>query len=132
MNPLRILIVDDSKVSVETLKILLELRGHEVTPAHSAKDAQIIAKKLRFDVIILDYYMDVKVNGLEMLAWLRNEGITTPTMLASAIDEDRLRELKDKAIQFALGPALFVGKPQDASLLITEIESLAQGKGANV
>jgi CheY-like chemotaxis protein len=50
----RVLIVDDNRDSVRTLKRLLETLGHEVHSAHDGQEALAAAEACRPEVILLD------------------------------------------------------------------------------
>jgi CheY-like chemotaxis protein/two-component sensor histidine kinase len=50
----RILVVEDSKDAAEALRVLLELRGHEVRVAHTGPQGVAAAKEWRPDVVLCD------------------------------------------------------------------------------
>lgn len=54
----KIMIVDDDKKFLETLKETLILSGYETIAVNNSSDALDVAKKLKPDVILLDLKMD--------------------------------------------------------------------------
>jgi two-component system CheB/CheR fusion protein len=70
--PLRILVADDNRDSAETLKMLLELSGHDVLLAHSGSEALETATRARPDVGIFDIGMP-DLNGYALAERIRHE-----------------------------------------------------------
>jgi signal transduction histidine kinase len=71
-QPVRILVVDDSKDTAESLALLLRLEGHEVRMAHDAPAALEIAQLFRPEVAILDIGLP-KIDGYELGRRLRDQ-----------------------------------------------------------
>lgn len=69
---LRILVVDDNRDSAETLSMLLELMGNEVTVAYDGEQALTIANEIKPDVVLLDIGLP-KMNGYEVARQIRQE-----------------------------------------------------------
>jgi DNA-binding response OmpR family regulator len=53
-RPLKILVVDDDRDMVATLKVILGDEGHEVWGAYRAGDAKIAFERFKPDVVLLD------------------------------------------------------------------------------
>ena len=70
----RILVVDDSVDSAETLGELLKIWGHDVRLAHDGPGAVDAARDYRPDVILLDIGLP-GMDGFAVAAQLREEGI---------------------------------------------------------
>jgi signal transduction histidine kinase len=70
--PLRILVVDDNRDSAETLSMLLELMGNEITVAYDGEEALARAKEMKPDVVLLDIGLP-KMNGYEVARRIRQE-----------------------------------------------------------
>jgi CheY-like chemotaxis protein len=68
----RILVVDDNRDAAESLKMLLDLDGHEVHAAHDGERALEIAVTVKPEVMLLDIGMP-KVNGYEVAMRVRSE-----------------------------------------------------------
>lgn len=89
MTKLRILIADDDADMRALLRAALAADGHEVTEAANGREA--LDEILRpLDLIVTDVRMP-GVNGLSLLAGLRACGCTTPVIVISAYDGERLR-----------------------------------------
>ncbi len=69
---LRILVVDDNRDSAETLSMLLELMGHEMSVAYDGEQALVMAKEIKPDVVLLDIGLP-KLNGYEVAQQIRQE-----------------------------------------------------------
>ncbi len=67
---LRILIVDDSADSADSMAELLTVLGHEARPAYSGVQALDMMRSFTPDVVLLDLEMP-DMNGFEVLAVLR-------------------------------------------------------------
>ena len=79
--------IDDETMITQSIGLVLEGLGYDVTTADSALDGlkQIDSGK-EFDCIITDFAMP-RINGLEFLAKLRKRQITTPTIMCSGYFE---------------------------------------------
>ena len=66
---MRILLADDDNVFCNTTAAVLKKEGHETVCAYSEKEAneRLNAEGLRFDVAILDMYMDNDDSGLRLV-----------------------------------------------------------------
>jgi CheY-like chemotaxis protein len=70
--PLRILVVDDNRDSAETLTMLLELMGNEMSAAYDGEQAVAIANEIKPDVVLLDIGLP-KMNGYEVARQIRQQ-----------------------------------------------------------
>lgn len=90
----RILVVDDNEDTAESLGMILELSGHEVTLAHDGEQALALAAELRPEVVLLDIGLP-KVDGYEVARRLRlnpdNEGMLVVAVTGYGKEEDRYR-----------------------------------------
>ena len=115
-----ILIVDDSRTTLEVIKVHLMSLGYEFVSAANAADAYELARQLHPDVIISDLAMPV-MNGIELCQRIRAdpELQTIPFVVVTAKKEDHIR--RDA---FAAGVDGFVRKPIEPArlrLLVTEL-----------
>ena len=92
----RVLVVDDSVDSAETIAELLRLWGHDVCIAHDGEEALRRAREILPDVVLLDIGLP-GLDGYAVAAQLRSEGL--PKRLLVAItgyseldDRDRMKE----------------------------------------
>jgi CheY-like chemotaxis protein len=70
----RILVVDDSIDSAETLGELLKIWGHDVRLAHDGESALDVAREYRPEVILLDIGLP-GMDGFAVATALRKDGI---------------------------------------------------------
>jgi PAS domain S-box-containing protein len=70
--PRRVLVVDDSADAAESLRMLLQARGHEVRTAHDGSAALRAAEEFQPDVVLLDIGLP-HMDGYEVARRLRDE-----------------------------------------------------------
>lgn len=103
MTRSRILVVDDDLDHAESLAVILEMEGHEVTVAGSGEEALEKFSAGEFDLSFLDLKLP-GMNGVEVLAEMRRRrpgsravlmtGYRVEQLIAQAIDEGALRVLR--------------------------------------
>jgi len=112
---IKILIADDEKEFVETLAQRLEMRDFSVTTVCSGDGAIEIAKKINFDVIILDVNMP-EVTGIDALKQIKKAKPLVPIIMLTG------EATVDNAIQgMKLGAFDFLMKPADTDSLAEKI-----------
>ncbi len=91
---LRILVVEDNRDSAESLRLLLQLFGHEVSVAYSGTEGVQAAKRLHPDVVLCDIGLP-GMDGYGVVGELRRdpETATTPAIAVTGYgaEEDRRR-----------------------------------------
>src|SRR5207249_3335862 len=106
----RILIVDDEANVRLNYRVTLETEGYEVFEAPSATSAleQLVARS--FSLAILDLRLPA-MDGLQLLAKMREVGITVPAMIVTAYSDvpHAVQAMKLGAIDFLQKPL----RPQD-------------------
>ena len=80
---MKLLIAEDEKDLAEALSFFLEKNLYTVDTVHNGADAYEYASTGAYDAIILDIMMP-KLNGLQVLSRLREDGVATPVMLLTA------------------------------------------------
>ena len=76
-NITKVLVVDDEKLVLNTVRISLEqLDGFEVLSASSGKEGLELARSESPDIIILDIYLPPGISGAEVCRKLRSDPIT--------------------------------------------------------
>lgn len=82
----KILLVDDHKLGLAARRSVLEELGHTVVTASNGQAAYELAKADSYDVLITDWRMP-KMDGLELIRQLREEGYASPIVLLSGFAE---------------------------------------------
>ena len=114
----RILIVDDEPNVRLNYRITLELEGYEVFEAGSAALALEELLQRSFAIAILDMRMP-GMDGLQLLAKMREVGITVPAMIVTAYSDvpHAVKAMKLGAIDFLQKPL----RPEDLRRIVAEI-----------
>lgn len=82
-----ILVIDDDESMRFMLQSKLFASGYNVTLAASGSHAQqIFSTGKEFDLILCDLKMPLK-NGIDVLKFLREKGVTTPTIIVTGFPE---------------------------------------------
>jgi two-component system alkaline phosphatase synthesis response regulator PhoP len=118
MNHARILLVEDEPNLRRTLTDLLRSDGYLVENSGDGIEAQELAMKNPFDVIILDVMLPSR-NGFEVCRRLRENGINTPVLMLTARSE-----LTNKVQGFKSGSDDYLTKPFETPELEARIEAL--------
>jgi CheY-like chemotaxis protein len=95
--PCRVLVVDDSVDSAETIAELLRIWGHEVSTAHDGPQALAVAREKKPEVILLDIGLP-EMDGYEVARQLRAESLGGRLLIAlTGYSGDSDRELVKQA-----------------------------------
>ncbi|MCI0425293.1 MAG: response regulator [Actinobacteria bacterium] len=105
MEKKRILVADDSETITTLLTTALESGGYLVTTATDGYETYELGKTGVFDLVILDQLMPGLL-GLEVIDRWQAEGVTTPVIVLSGVDDDRT-----VVDSFDRGAVDFVRKP---------------------
>ncbi|KRG77066.1 transcriptional regulator [Stenotrophomonas chelatiphaga] len=91
----RVLTIEDDAVTAEEIATELRSHGFEVELAADGIAGLALARHGGYDVITLDRMLP-GLDGLAVVARLRNEGITTPVLMISALSDvdERVRGLR--------------------------------------
>ena len=85
-TPALILLVDDNPDGVMARRSVLEELGYRVVTAGCGSDALKSIEETSFDLVITDYRMS-PVDGLELIAGLRNRDYRNPIILLTGFAE---------------------------------------------
>jgi diguanylate cyclase (GGDEF)-like protein len=120
----RVLMVEDSRLSLEVYAQRLERRGYAVSSAVSAEEARVRLDEAQPDIVLLDVFMP-KVSGFEFLRELRSSPrtSTTPVILISA-----LSDTKHIVEGLELGANDYVTKPIVMPILTARMEALLRSQ----
>ncbi|MGB9737149.1 MAG: response regulator [Chloroflexus aggregans] len=114
---MRILIVDDESSTRSTLqRLMAKLRNAKIDMANNGADGLKLARQHWYDLIITDYHMP-KMDGIDLIYTLRQEGYMIPMVLISG----------DPAVggyAVSAGANLFLHKPIDIDDLRTMLDML--------
>jgi DNA-binding response OmpR family regulator len=113
----RILVVDDEKKTVESIRLYLEHGGFDVAVAYNGTQALEEAERERPDLVILDLMLP-RVDGLEVCRRLRATSAVPIIMVtARAAEDDRLAGLE-------LGADDYVTKPFSPRELVARVRTV--------
>ena len=119
---IRVLLVDDERIFVESLTKVLKRRGMEVKAAFDGLSAIKLLSVEEPDVIVLDLRMP-GMDGLAVLEEIRAKDNLTPVILLTGnLDIDRVVQVMDR------GVALVLLKPCPIETLVSAIENASESK----
>jgi DNA-binding response OmpR family regulator len=103
-----ILVVEDEQKMARALQEGLEADDYAVSVAHTGEEGFYLSQSRPFDMMILDVMLPGR-DGFEILATLRQRGMTTPVLLLTSRDtlEDRVRGLDLGADDYLVKPFAF-------------------------
>jgi PAS domain S-box-containing protein len=122
---LSILVVDDNHDSAETLSLLLEMLGYEVSVAHDGEEALAKAIELRPDVVLLDIGLP-KLNGYDVARQIRLEPWGSTPMLVAITGWG---QAEDKDFSREAGFDHHLVKPVEADTLLSLIQKRKSAAG---
>ena len=118
----RMLLVEDSRDTLEMLRIVFESRGHAVVACESAEDALRVAEAGRFDIIVSDIGLP-RIDGYELIGRLRGlphlRGVPAVALTGYAGP-------RDAEAARAAGYDAHVPKPVDPSALAEQVAQLVK------
>jgi DNA-binding response OmpR family regulator len=105
-----VLVVEDDPVTSREIEAALQDHGFQVTCTDNGRDGLVKAVSDDFDVIVLDRMLPGALDGLGMLTALRASGITTPTLILSALSalDERVRGLRAGGDDYLTKPFEFI------------------------
>jgi DNA-binding response OmpR family regulator len=92
----KVLVVEDDEQTLEEIIVALTDHGCTVESAQTGRDGLVLAAANGYDAIVLDRMLRGGLEGLGMLAVLRNAGVQTPVLILSALSavDERVRGLR--------------------------------------
>jgi len=105
---MRILVVEDDKKVAGFIKKGLEEETYAADVAYDGEDGLHLGSEGQYDLVILDIMLP-KIDGLEILSQLRDQGRDTPILLLTAKDavDDRVTGLNKGADDYLTKPFAF-------------------------
>jgi len=99
-----ILVVDDDKKTVDLIQLYLEQENYKVQKAYDGKDALLLARTHRPDLVVLDLMLPT-IDGLELCRLLRMESdIPVIVLTARTTEDDKLKGLESGADDYLTKP----------------------------
>jgi CheY-like chemotaxis protein len=120
--PVRILIVDDVRLVLTSLRRLLERAGFEVEAAESGAEALATLERASVDVVVSDFMMP-GMNGIELL---REVAGRWPRVRRAMLTAQAEKELLDRALADGLLHAAFQ-KPWNNQELVDALKRVFHG-----
>lgn len=119
-----VLIVDDEKDIVETLKFILESEGHNCIVAYDGEEALNLAKTKTPDLIVLDVMLP-KINGYKVCRLLKFDSNykEIPILMVTARTQE-----EDKIIGEETGANEYVTKPFDIETILSLVKKYLEQK----
>ena len=123
---MKILLIEDEPKTLLSLRQGLEENGIEVDIAYDGMIGKHLAKKNQYQIIVSDIIMP-GINGLQMSKELRQEGITTPILMLTA-----LGSIEEKLMGFDAGADDYLVKPFEFKELLARLRALTKRYTDNV
>lgn len=127
-NAKKILVIDDNKVVLHAMMLMLSAKGHKVSTAESGADAIRCLRTDKPDLILLDLDFPPDLenvsgafrDGFLILDWARRmcDAEKIPAIIVSSLDPETY-----KAHAQAAGIPTFFRKPADKEQLLAAIEA---------
>ena len=128
-NAADILIIEDDKDIVDTMRIILESKAYQVRAAYNGKEGYAEIEKKIPDVIILDVMMSTDTEGFDLAYKLQRnpEYKNIPILMLTSFPQRMAEEVPEK-FQHILGEdwpvTMFFEKPIDPEKLLSAIEDI--------
>ena len=117
---MKILVIEDDREAASYLNKAFGEAGHSVELAHDGEEGLAVARDGEFDVMIVDRMLP-KMDGLTVLAQLRQGNDPTPALILSA-----LGEVDDRVTGLRAGGDDYLTKPYAFAELLARAEALGR------
>jgi len=117
---MRILIIEDDREAANYIRKGLKESGHVVDHAADGEEGLAMGRSAEYDILVVDRMLP-KLDGLSVIESLRDEGVSSPVLILSALGEvdHRVEGLK-------AGGDDYLVKPYAFAELLARIEALAR------
>ena len=92
----RVLLVEDDRQLATMLEEVLTDEGYVVDVARDGQRGLHLGLTRTYDLVVLDRGLPA-IEGLDLLARLRGRGVTTPTLVLSALGADRRARFSEQS-----------------------------------
>ena len=117
---MRVLVVEDDPAMASSLTWGLEAEGYVVDVAGNGEDGLWKARESAHDVIVLDVMLP-RLDGYQVCQRLREQGVWTPILMLTAMDEDL-----DHAEGLDSGADDYLTKPFSYPVLLAHLRALTR------
>jgi len=94
----RILILDDSSVIRSLLSITLQKAGYIVDSAETIDEAEAFYKESHYDLLILDYMLDIETTGFDFIHRIRSTDTETPPVIMLSAEQSHSHKAEAKTL----------------------------------
>lgn len=124
MEAMRCLLIEDDTQTAALIHESLLQAGHQVVVCHDGASGLARTSSERWDVVLLDRMLPGGLDGLDLLAAMRQRDDRTPVLVLSALSslDERIRGLRS-------GGDDYLTKPFALDELLARIEALARRAG---
>ena len=126
---MKLLLAEDEKSLSRAVKIILEKNNYLVDAVYDGREALEYLEADSYDGAVLDIMMP-KMDGIEVLRRIREEGNTVPVLLLTAKSQ-----IEDKVLGLDTGANDYLTKPFDKEELLARIRAMTrvrQSQGSSV
>jgi len=123
-SQMKILVVEDDREAANWLIKGLKEEGHVVDLATNGIEGLDLAGDQTHDVIVMDSMLP-GMDGLSVISKLREDGVSTPVLILSA-----LGEVDDKVMGLRAGGDDYLAKPYAFTELLARVETLGRRQSA--
>ncbi|MDA8416116.1 MAG: response regulator [Betaproteobacteria bacterium] len=121
---MRLLLVEDDTLLGDGLRVGLRQAGYAVDWVQDGQSARLSLQSESYDLVVLDLGLP-KINGLEVLKWLRSQNNSVSVLVLTARDT-----VKDRIVGLDSGADDYLIKPFDLDELIARLRALSRrGRG---
>jgi two-component system response regulator TrcR len=117
-SAIRVLLVDDERALTNLVKLALQYEGWEIDVAHDAAEAVDKYRANSPDILVLDIMLP-DMDGLGVLAQIRESGTYTPTLFLTARDS-----VMDRVTGLTAGGDDYMTKPFSLEELVARLRGL--------
>jgi CheY-like chemotaxis protein len=114
----KILIVDDVQELLDVICEYMEIHGYTVHTTTESQEALRLIEATKYDIIISDIHMP-EMDGLELMAWIKNKHPGVPVILITGYSVSEARK-----IAMEKGADAFFAKPVHMKEIIGVVANL--------